>query len=42
MALPIAKASGDHSLQLKITAAAALIPGQVVAAYGPLAGVVMG
>lgn len=42
MALPIAKASGDHSLQLKITAGAALIPGQVVAAYGPLAGVVMG
>lgn len=42
MSLPAAKRNGDSMLELKITAAAALVPGQVMAAYGPLAGIVMG
>lgn len=42
MALPQARPVGDHDKELKITAAAALSPGDVVASYGPYAGVVMG
>lgn len=42
MALPQARPNGDNSLQVKITAAAALVPGQVTSAYGGLAGVVLG
>lgn len=42
MALPAAKRAGDGLLSLKIVAAAALVPGQVMSAVGGLSGVVMG
>lgn len=42
MALPAAKRAGDGLLSLKIVAAAALVPGQVIAAISGLAGIVMG
>lgn len=42
MALPAAKRAGDGLLSLKIVAAAALVPGQVITAISGLAGIVMG
>lgn len=42
MALPSARRAGDGLLSLKIVAAAALVPGQVMAAFGSYAGVVVG
>jgi hypothetical protein len=42
MPLPAAKRVGDSYQQLKIAAAAALVPGQVMAAFGGRAGVVLG
>ena len=42
MSLPAAKRNGDSMLELKITAGAALVPGQVMAAFGGRAGIVMG
>lgn len=41
MSLPAARPAGDEC-ELKITAAAALVPGQVMAAFGGYAGVVQG
>lgn len=39
---PVSRPVGDNSLQIKVVAAAAASPGDVMAAYGPLAGITMG
>lgn len=39
---PVSRPVGDNSLQIKLVAAAVASPGDVMAAYGPLAGIVMG
>lgn len=40
--LPVSRPVGDNSLQIKITAAAAASPGDVMTAYGAMAGIAMG
>lgn len=39
---PVSRPVGDNSLQIKLVAAAAASPGDVMPAYGPLAGIPMG
>lgn len=42
MTLPVSRSIGQHNLQLQATAAAAHVPGEVKAAYGTYAGIVLG